>query len=447
MRRHVFREPENPRQALFQQYTLPSRVSISQPPPEIPLITYTFLYHGGIISPIKEIDCLELSLFRPLFILKEGLLGCSHYGNNDTCNFSEDMMVERFNIFPEHLLNSDAYRSNRVTCCENQDTVFILQGMILLSTLIREHIIPYHSRHFFEYGIQIRCGMCSNMENDVLEYLLWESKIYHQLTQNDLAGYNHLLTHYQKTKSFLPGNVERLLFVLSQFNHLFSANVSSFSIQVQKVQKCYLGMILKKLGMNSGVIFITSELHDLIDYIEHVGTIIAYLERNMSPMYQEAYNLVHEQYKTEMGRFNAWFKLLPWGYTDFLRKSAFINQRRLEWYLAIEAVRVYPYVPELDPYKWAYRLMSLPPIAALIGAGLAWKLAALLPIGIHVATYGYLPVFSASFAGAWAADLATHAPYALTLSRYKSRQKEKTEGKKTRRKKNKKNKKNNIFSI
>lgn len=429
MKRHVFRHPENRQTAFYQQYTLPSRVSISPPLPEMPLITYTFIYHGGILSPIQEIDCFQISPYRPLFILKEGLLGCAHYGVHESCNFSDTMEVERFTIFPEHLLKSDPFKLNRVICCENQDSVFILTDRILFSVLIRDHIIPYHTRHFDGHGIQIRCGMCSTMEHDAMEYLLWESKIYHQLTAEDAYGYRQLLTHYQQTRDFLPGNMERLLFVLSQFNHLFSANVSSFSIQVQFIQKTYVNIILHKLGINQRIIYSLYELDNLLDYIINVRPLIHYLQVNMSDMYQESFNQVHRNYQIEMGRFNAWFKLLPWGYMELVRKNVRLD--RLDSYLSNEAVHIHSYMPELDPYTWSYRLMKLPAIAALIGAGLGWKLAALLPFSIQVATYGYLPAFLASFGGAFAAELATHAPYALSLSRYKS-QKEKKEGKKTR---------------
>ena len=230
MRRHAFRQPEQP--GFYQEYTLPSRVSISQPKQDIPFVTYTFIYHGCILSPIQEIDCFQISPYLPLVILKAGLLGCSHYRIHESSNFVDTMGVERFTIFPEHLLQSDTFNSNRVICAENQESVFVLQGQILFSDLIRQHIMPYHATHFDAYGIQIRCGMCSSMENDTIEYLLWESKIYHQLSGIDAYGYAQLLTHYQRTHDFLPGNIERILFVLSQFNHLFSANVSSFAIQV-----------------------------------------------------------------------------------------------------------------------------------------------------------------------------------------------------------------------
>jgi len=213
----------------------PSRTTIKTDIPKENRITYVIHAHGKMISPIREIHTSMLS-DNPFVINKIGMLGMmsySSFGLNMCTKFNvTDIIRETFTIFPDHELSPDPYPLfnwySNLKCCVTDTIIYSLDesGPITLSLLL-EKLVAYHDLIYPDKGIYLYCLMCSGTD-DIIEYVLWESKIYHELLYKqykeqhishvvDIKGYTDLYQNYLTNHSFVltRKNVKRLVFVLN----------------------------------------------------------------------------------------------------------------------------------------------------------------------------------------------------------------------------------------
>lgn len=361
----------------------PSRASIKTDIPKENMITYTINAHGQMISPIQEIHTSMLS-DNPFVINKLGMLGMMSYGqfglNMCTKSRITDIIRETFTIFPDHELTPDPYPLiscySNLNCCVTDTIIYSLDesGPITLSLLL-EKLCAYHDLFYPDKGIYLYCLMCSGTD-DIIEYVLWESKIYHELLYKkykdqrisqavDIKGYTDLYQNYITHHSFVltRKNVKRLVFVLHQFNHLFHSGL-------QTIIYFFISYTVTESDKN---------ITEILNYIIQSRLIVSVLEQVSKNKYRDlshSINNVLTKYKALIALFNSWFDKIP--ERSYILKT---NSTLLQLYKEQEHNLDFSYIDKLDGADWNQHVFSLKAGVVLLGmvagalaCGLAWAI-------------------------------------------------------------------------
>lgn len=359
----------------------PSRASIKTDIPKENMITYIIEAHGKMISPIREIHTSMLS-DKPFVINKLGMLGMIAYSSifqNMCTKFNiTDIIRETFTIFPDHELTPDPYPLltwySNLKCCVTDTIIYSLDesGPITLSLLL-EQLCAYHDLIYPDKGIYLHCSMCSGTD-DIIEYVLWESKIYHELVYKqykdqhisqvvDIKGYTDLYQNYIANHSFVltRKNVKRLVFVLHQFNHLFHSGIKTFIY-------FYKSIIGIPINLN---------MSELLNYIIQSRLIVSVLEQISRNKYKDlSHSITHviTKYKALVALFNSWFDKVPKLF--YKRKT---NPDLLLSYQEQEHNMDFSYIDKLDVVDWTKEVFSLKTgimllgmVAGALAGGLLW---------------------------------------------------------------------------
>lgn len=357
----LFRQVSNPNDPhVFQKldHEFPSLVRVQQPKKDHDLIVYSLRSHGEMITPIEEIHTYRL-LDKPFVISKDGLLGLYAYNTNrfNLCLSKNPKIVhERFTIFPNHILakDQDERFQSELRCCDTNTLLFSLDTMkqshISLKQVIRK-LLRYHTIHFPNKGILLRCDMCSSQSTvHIFEYLLWEAKIYHQIIylynpseESLLQSYIELYHHYKDTKTIplSEQNVKNMMFVFKQFNHLFSSSINTFIYQVRIMNDIHIKVW--KASHNENNPFY--ELDIILSLIQNARIIITILSKYIKsyPHYNEELTSIFSAYKKLISRFTRVYRTIRTQWNIEVK-----HKIELDSFLQNEAINEYSYMNLLD---------------------------------------------------------------------------------------------------
>jgi hypothetical protein len=311
------------------------------------------------------------------------MLGMMSYGqvglNMCSKSMITDIIRETFTIFPDHKLTPDPYPLtswySNLKCCVTDTIIYSLDesGPITLSLLL-EKLCAYHYLFYPDKGIYLNCIMCSGTD-DIIEYVLWESKIYHELLYKqykdqrisqavDIKGYTDLYQNYLTQHSFVltRKNVKRLVFVLHQFNHLFHSGL-------QTIIYFFIGYYALKDS--------SKNITEILNYIIQSRLIVSVLEQVSKNKYRDlslSINHVLTKYKALIALFNSWFDKIP--EYSYIRET---DSTLLQLYKEQEHNLDFSYIDKLDGADWTQNVFSLKTGVVLLGmvagalaCGLMW---------------------------------------------------------------------------